>query len=709
MSDSTRNPLLEPSPLPFRLPLFELLAPEHFREALTLGIAEQEAELAAIAENPDAPTFANTIVALERSGALLRRALPVFENRSAADADDAIDALEAEFAPKLAALRDAVLLDQRLFARLEALVTALDAGELDLGAGGEGDDGADDAERAAAPAADRLAAREYLLRRRHRTAVLAGARLPADGRARLSELNERIAGLTTAFQRELLADGNARALHLRDADELAGLDEERRATARAAAEARGLEGWVIPLVLPTQQPALAALDSAEVRDRLLTAARGRGTSGGTHDTREILLELVRVRAERAALLGFTDHAGAVTADETAGSPDAVAALIGELAPRAIANARREAADLAGLAERDGDRPLEASDWMHLAERERAERHSVDLGAMRPYLEADRVLRDGVFHAATLLYGLRFEERRDLVAHHPDARVYEVSEHDGAPVGLYLLDLYARDSKRGGAWMSSLVDQSDLTGELPVVVNHLNVPKPPAGEPTLLSFDETETLFHEFGHALHGLLARVEFPSAAGTNVFRDFVELPSQVNELWALRPEILGRYAVHHETGAPIPAGLVERLIASRTFGEGFATTEYLAAAALDQAWHRLDVDAASALGVDAVADFEQRALDAAGLADPRIPPRYSSGYFAHVFAGGYDAGYYSYVWSEVPGADIMAWFEANGGARRELGERFRAEILEPGGSRDPRESIRRLLGREPVIDALLARRGLA
>ncbi|MFF2495284.1 M3 family metallopeptidase [Agromyces sp. NPDC058064] len=702
MSDSTRNPLLEPSPLPFRLPLFELLAPEHFREALTLGIAEQEAELAEIAENPDAPTFANTIVALERSGALLRRALPVFENRSAADADDAIDALEAEFAPKLAALRDAVVLDQRLFARLEALVAALDAGGLDLGIDTDDPNGA--------PAPDRLAAREYLLRRRHRTATLAGARLPADGRERLSVLNECIAGLTTAFQRELLADGNTRALHLRDADELAGLDEERRATARSAAEARGVDGWVIPLVLPTQQPALAALESAEVRDRLLAASHGRGTSGGAHDTREILLELVRLRAERAALLGYADHAGAVTADETAGSPEAVAALIGELAPRAMANARREAADLAGLAERDGDRPLEASDWLHLAERERAERHSVDLGAMRPYLEADRVLRDGVFHAATLLYGLRFDERPDLVAHHPDARVYEVSEADRTPVGLYLLDLYARDSKRGGAWMSSLVDQSDLTGELPVVVNHLNVPKPPAGEPTLLSFDETETLFHEFGHALHGLLARVEFPSAAGTNVFRDFVELPSQVNELWALRPEILGRYAVHHETGARIPAGLVERLIASRTFGEGFATTEYLAAAALDQAWHRLDADAARALGgVEAVAPFEERALEAAGLADARIPPRYSSGYFAHVFAGGYDAGYYSYVWSEVPGADIMAWFEANGGARRELGDRFRAEILEPGGSRDPRESIRRLLGREPVIDALLARRGLA
>ncbi|WP_022888061.1 M3 family metallopeptidase [Agromyces italicus] len=696
MSAPTNNPLLDPSPLPFRLPLFELIAPEHFREALSLGIAEQEAELATIAANPEPPDFENTIVALERSGGLLRRVLPVFENRSAADADAAIDSLEAEFAPKFAALRDSMLLDQRLFARLEVLVTELDAGELHLGVGVD-------------PAPDRLAARAYLLRRRHRVAVLAGARLSIDGRTRLSQLNERIAGLTTEFQRELLADANSRALHLSDEGELAGLDDARRATAAAAAASRGLRGWVIPLVLPTQQPALAELGDPEVRDRLLAASRGRGTSGGPHDTRTVLLELVRVRAERAALLGYADHATAVTADETAGSPAAVAELIAELAPRAMANARREAADLAALAEHDGRRRLEASDWLHLAERERAQRHAVDLAAMRPYLEAGRVLRDGVFHAATLLYGLAFDERHDLVAHHPDASVFEVSEADGTPVGLYLLDLYARDSKRGGAWMSSLTLQSDLTGELPVVVNHLNVQKPPAGDPTLLTFDETETLFHEFGHALHGLLARVEFPSLSGTNVFRDFVELPSQVNELWALRPEILGRYGVHHESGEPIPDEFVERLIASRSFGEGFATTEYLAAAALDQAWHRLDVDAAAALdGVDAVAGFERRALEAAGLFDQRIPPRYSSSYFAHVFAGGYDAGYYSYVWSEVPGADIMAWFEEHGGARRELGDLFRAEILAPGGSRDPRESIRRLLGREPSIDALLARRGL-
>jgi peptidyl-dipeptidase Dcp len=373
----------------------------------------------------------------------------------------------------------------------------------------------------------------------------------------------------------------------------------------------------------------------------------------------------------------------------------------------MANARREALDLAEQAAANGRRPVEASDWALLSEAVRRERYAVDLEEMRPYLEFDRVLTRGVFRAAHLLYGLTFTERTDLVGYHPETRVFEVFEEDGTPVGLYLLDLYTRDSKRGGAWMSSLVEQSKLAGTLPVVVNNMNVARPAAGEPTLLTLDETETLFHEFGHALHGLFSDVVHASMSGTNVHRDFVELPSQVNELWVLRPEVLAEYAVHHETGERMPQHLVDRLLASRTFNEGFSTTEYLAAAVLDQAWHRLSP--AEADTVADVAEFESAALAAAGLDDPLVPPRYSSTYFAHVFAGGYDAGYYSYIWSEVPGADIMAWFEANGGATRENGERYRAEILAPGGSRDPRESIRRLLGREPEIGALLERRGLA
>ncbi|GAA1755023.1 M3 family metallopeptidase [Agromyces humatus] len=680
MVDDRRNPLLEPSPLPLGLPLFALIRPEHYRDALERGMAEQRREVDAITGDDSPATFDNTIVALERSGALLRRVLPVFENASAAVADDEIDALETEFAPRLAAHRDAIRLDPRLFARIESLFVARERLALD-------------------------AESRYLLERRHRVAMLAGAGLDDAGRAELAELNERIATLTTEFQQRLLADTNARAVHITDEAELSGLDEPQRGAARAAAVARGLDGWLITLVLPTGQPLLAALDDPGVRDRLLAASRARG-AGGAHDTRETLLELVRVRARRARLLGVESHAAAVTADSTAGSPGAVADLLGRLTPAACANALREAVALDARAARDGQRRVEASDWSYLTERVRAELHEIDLQAMRPYFEFDRVLVDGVFRAATLLYGIEFTERADLIGYHPDTRVFEVAEHDGTTVGLYLLDLYARDSKRGGAWMSSLVEQSTLEGSLPVVVNNLNVPKPAAGDPTLLTLDETATLFHEFGHALHGLCARVAYPTFSGTNVFRDFVELPSQVNELWMLRPEIVTGYAVHHETGERMPRHLIDRLLASRTFNEGYSTTEYLAAALLDQAWHRLSPDDAAA--VTDVAAFEHHALAAAGLDDPLIPPRYSSAYFAHIFAGGYDAGYYSYIWSEVAGADIVAWFEAHGGATRENGDRFRAEILAPGGSRDPRQSVRTLLGREPTIEPLLRRRGL-
>ncbi|AWB95585.1 peptidase M3 [Agromyces badenianii] len=676
------NPFLEPSPLPYRLPLFALIRPQHYREAIELGMQQQRVAVEAIATDAAPATFANTIVALERSGELLRRVLPVFANASSADSDAAIDALEVEFAPVLAAHRDAIRLDPRLYARLVALHASRDGLELD-------------------------AESVRLLEQYHRRATLAGAALNDAERAELTALNTRVSELTTDFQQRLLADSNALAVHLTDADELAGLDEGRRSAAREAAAVRGLDGWLITLVLPTGQPALAALERDEVRDRLFQASRSRGCRGGDHDTRATLLELVRLRADRARLLGFDDHAAAVTVDETAGTPEAVAGLLGRLVPAATANARREAQALAEQATALGRRPVEASDWALLSESVRRERFDVDLRSMRPYFEFDRVLTRGVFHAATLLYGLRFTERTDLVGYHPETRVFEVFEEDGSPVGLYLLDLYTRDSKRGGAWMSSLVEQSALEDALPVVVNNLNVPRPAAGEPTLLTLDETETLFHEFGHALHGLLSRVVHPSLSGTNVYRDFVELPSQVNELWVLRPEVLGEYAIHHETGERMPQQLVDRLLASRTFDEGFATTEYLAAAVLDQAWYGLSPDEAAA--VTDVAEFERTALAAAGLDDRLVPPRYSSTYFAHVFAGGYDAGYYSYIWSEVPGADIMAWFEANGGATRANGARFREEILAPGGSRDPRESIRLLLGREPEIAALLERRGLS
>ena len=421
-----------------------------------------------------------------------------------------------------------------------------------------------------------------------------------------------------------------------------------------------------------------------------------------------MLEIVRLRARRARLLGFPNHAAAVLADETARTPEAVSAMLDRLVPAAARNARAEAEQLAERMRQEtgATGPLQASDWAWAAERERAARFDLDTERLKPYLEAERVLRDGVFAAAGRLYGLRFTERTDLVGYHPDVRVFEVADDDGV-LGLYLLDLYTRDTKRGGAWMNSIVDRVGLLGqEQAVVVNNLNVPKPPAGEPALLTLDSTETLFHEFGHALHGLFAATRYPKTAGTNVPRDFVEFPSQVNEMWVLWPEILASYARHVETGEPMPAEVAERLQAARRFGEGFSTTEYLAATVLDQAWHRLSVEAADA--VTDVAAFERDALEAAGLAVPGVPPRYSSAYFAHIFAGGYSAGYYAYIWSEVLDADTVAWFEEHGGLTRENGDRFRRLVLGVGGSKDPLEAYREFRGRDAAIEPLLARRGL-
>ncbi|GAA1842941.1 M3 family metallopeptidase [Agromyces salentinus] len=685
MADVT-NPLLEASPLPYGLPLFALIRPEHYPEALEAGMRQQRDAVEGIAGAAEDATFENTMLPLERSGALLGRVLAVFENASSADASADLEEIDRTFAPRLTAHADAIVLDQRLFARVHDLFVR----RHDLGLEPDA---------------------VYLIERAHHRAQLAGAALDEAARTRLSMVNERLSTLTTSFQQSLLADTNDLAVHLTDEGAVAGLDAGARSAARAAAAARDLDGWLLTLVLPTMQPALTDLADPGTRDALLAASRSRGCRGGTHDTRSTLLEIVRLRAERAALLGFPNHAAAVTAGQTAGTPEAVAALLRELTGPAMRNVRAEHAALRTLAEVNGDRIPTPADWPRLEARRRAEGDAFDAAEVRPYLELERVLVDGVFHAAHLLYGLRITARPDLVGYHPETRVYEVFEADGAPVGLYLLDPYTRDSKRGGAWMTSLMEQSEVTGDRPIVVNNLNIPRPAAGDPTLLTFDEAETLFHEFGHALHGLLARTRFPSQAGTRVFRDFVELPSQVNELWLLRPEVLSNFAVHHETGERMPPQVAERLLASSGTESGFATVEYLAAAALDLAWHR--VSAASGEGGPSepteVAAFEAGALAAAGLAHPLVPPRYASTYFAHVFAGGYDAGYYSYIWSEVPGADIMAWFEEHGGATRANGERFRREILEPGGSRDPGESIRAFLGREPRIDALLARRGLS
>jgi peptidyl-dipeptidase Dcp len=680
---SSDNPFFEPSTLPFGLPPFADIRDEHYEPAFERGMTDQLAEIRAITVKRDMPTFENTLVPLEQSGQLLMRVAEVFFNKSSADSNDLTNELEERIAPQLAAHQDAIRLDPQLYWRITTVHDQLDADT-------------------------RLTAEQrYLVERWHTEMTLAGAGLDDEQRARLTELNQQISTLTTRFEKNLLNDTNELAVAVTDPAELDGLDEGEISAAKEAAAARGLEDtWLVTLVLPTGHPFLASLTDRGLRERIMAASRSRGQHGGEHDNRDIVLQIVRLRAERAELLGFASHAAAVTADETARSPENVASMLGRLAPAAARNARAERGDLEATAGTlDGG--VAAWDWAFYTEKVRQAKYDVDTAALRPWFEAERVLHDGVFYAANRLYGITFAERPDLVAYHPDARVFEVVDEDGSPLGLYVLDLYTRDSKRGGAWMNPLISQSELLGHPgSVVVNNLNVPKPAAGQPTLLTFDEVSTLFHEFGHALHGLFARVSYPKFSGTNVFRDFVEFPSQVNEMWMLWPEVLENYARHHVTGEPLDPAIVERIHASERFNEGFATSEYLAAAMLDQSWHRLS--RAEAEAVTDVAAFEAQALAEAGLNDPVVPPRYSTGYFAHVFSGGYDAGYYSYIWSEVLDADTVEWFKENGGLTRENGDRFRSRLLGVGGSKDPLEAYRDFRGRDADIAPLLARRGL-
>jgi peptidyl-dipeptidase Dcp len=682
----TSNPFFAPSTLPYQLPPFADIRDEHYLPAFERGFEEHLAEIAAIADSAEDPTFENTIVAMERSGGTLERVANVFFNKSSSDSSDFTNELEEQIAPRLAAHQDAIRLNSTLYARIKAVHDARTNSGLD-------DESV------------------YLVERIFTEFTLAGAGLDDADKERLRDYNQRLSTLTTRFEKNLLADTNDLALVFDTPEELDGLsDGELSATAEAAKE-RGLEGkYLVTLVLFTGHPYLASLTNRDVRRRIMEASRSRGSRGNEHDNRALVLEITALRAERAALLGFENHAAYVTADETAKTPEAVAAMLGRLAPAAADNARAEAADLQAQIDAAQDAAgeprfeLQAEDWAYYTEKVRAEKYDVDTAALRPYFEAERVLRDGVFAAANRVYGITFQERPDLVAYHPDARVFEVFNEDGSPVGLYVLDLYTRDSKRGGAWMNPLISQNTLLDQPTVVVNNLNVPKPPAGQPTLLSYDEVNTLFHEFGHALHGLFAQVTYPKFAGTNVFRDFVEFPSQVNEMWMLWPEILENYAVHHVTGERIPQEVIDRLQAASSFNEGFSTSEYLAAALLDQAWHRIGVDDE----VSDVAAFEAKALAEVGLDNPAVPTRYSSTYFAHTFSGGYDAGYYSYIWSEVLDADTVEWFKENGGLTRANGDRFRERLLGVGGRKDPLEAYRDFRGRDAVIDPLLTRRGL-
>ena len=686
MASTANNPFFARSTLPYQLPPFAEITDEHYRPAFLRGMTEQLAEVGVITGTTDAPTFANTLVALERSGQTLARVAEVFFNKSSSDSSDFTTGLEEELAPLLAAHSDAIRLDPALYARIATLHAQRMSLDLD---------------------AESL----YLIERYFTEFTLAGAGLSDDEKQALREFNSRLSTLSTHFEKNLLADTNELALIIDDVSELAGLTDGEISAAAEAARERQLDGkYLISLVLPTSHPYLASLTNRGVRERLLAASRARGIRSDAaeagNDNRPLVIEITHLRAQRARLLGFDSHAAYVTADETAKTPGAVWDMLGRLAPAAARNARVEQADLQAVIDAEGGGfELAAWDWAFYTEKVRRARYDVDTAAMRPYFELENVLTNGVFYAANRLYGLTFTARPNLVGWHPEARVFEVATESGTPVGLFIGDFYTRDSKRGGAWMNALVSQSTLLDtDTTVVCNNLNVSKPAAGQPTLLTYDQVTTLFHEFGHALHGLLARATFPKFSGTNVYRDFVEFPSQVNEMWMLWPEVLANYARHYETGEAMPQHLVDRIQASSAFNEGFLTSEYLAAALLDQAWHRIDADTI----VTDVARFEADALAAVGLDNTSVPTRYASTYFAHTFSGGYDAGYYSYIWSEVLDADTVEWFRDNGGLTRANGDRFRDRLLGVGGTQDPLEAYRHWRGRDADLQPLLDRRGL-
>jgi peptidyl-dipeptidase Dcp len=678
------NPFAGPSDLPYGLPPFDRIADDHFSVAFEVGLAEHAGEIEEIATNAEPASFDNTIVALERSGQLLRRVSSVFFNLTSSDTNPALQEMQAHIAPKLTAHRDAIHLNPKLYARVRELFQRRESLALD-------------AESA------------WLLERIHTDFQRAGAGLPEKDQQRLRVLNEELSTLSTRFQENLLADTNDLAVVVDDPAELAGLSADATAAAAEAATARGEQGrYLLTLSLPTPQPVLSSLENRVLRERLFRASVARANRGNEHDNTAVLTRIATLRAERAALLGYPHHAAYVISDETARTSEAALGLLERLAPAAVANAERDAEELQRyLAQDIAGATLEPWDWAFYGERVRKARYDIDEATLRPYFELNRVLHDGVFFAANRLYGLSFTERHDLPKYHPEVRVFEVFDADGAPLGLFLGDYYTRDSKRGGAWMNTFVDQSDLLGERPVVVNNLNITRPPEDEPTLLTFDEVVTAFHEFGHALHALLSAVRYPTFSGTSVARDFVEYPSQVNEMWMLWPEVLANYAKHYQTGEPLPQRLVERLQEAAQYGQGYATTEYLAAALLDQAWHGL------AAGFDAdeiedVARFEAAALEKAGVALHGVPPRYRSTYFAHIFSGGYSAGYYSYIWSEVLDADTVEWFKGNGGLSRANGDHFRRALLSRGGSVDSMVAFRTFRGRDPEITPLLTRRGL-
>ena len=639
-------------------------------------------EIEQIASNPEEPTFENTIVAMEKTGRLLDRTSQVFFNLTSAHTNDSIQAIQSDMAPKLAAHSDNIMLNSELFERVKTLYE--NRYELDL---------------------DEPSMK--LLEDTYRDFVRAGAKLSEQEKKRMREINERTSTLTTKFQDNLLEITKERSILVDDKEKLDGLSSDRIAAAKEAAKERGEEGkYVLSISNTTRVPSLKSLNNRDVRRRLWEASayRGLGRDGGI-DNRPIVRELAKLRAEKAELLGYSSYAEYKLEPQTAETPQNAVDMLKDLVPPVIANTEKEAELIRKKMREDGvDGELKPWDWLYYAEKVRQDQYDIDQSEVRPYFELDRVLKDGVFYTMNKLFGITFEERDDLPVYHPDVRVFNVYDEDGSQIGLFYADYFERDSKRGGAWMNDYVTQSHLLDQKPVIVNVMNIPKPAEGEPALISFENVTTMFHEMGHAVHGLLSDVKYPSQSGTSVPRDFVEFPSTFQEDWAIEPEVLENYAVHYKTGEPIPQELLDKVIAASNFNQGFDTQEYLAATMLDMEWHMLGTDEIP----DDVMEFEDQALSKYDLDMQAVPPRYKSPYFAHIFAGGYAANYYAYIWSEVLAADAFAFMGEQGGLEKDNGQRFREYILSNGGSHEPMKLYKNYRGSEPDVKHLLERRGL-
>ena len=677
---SPANPFYAESTLPFHAPPFNAIHDEDFQPALEAGMAEQLREVQSIADNPVASTFENTFVALERSGALLNRVQRVFSGITGANTNPKLQEVQRQEAPKLVAHADAIHLDPKLFARVKAVYDQRLTLHME-------------------PEQLRLVEITY------DRFVHAGAQLSPADQAALRTLNEEESKLSNAFETKLLAATKAAALAETDTAALAGLSEAQLQAAETAASARKQPGYVLPLQNTTQQPGLAELRVRGTRQALFENSTARAERGGDTDTRDTIARLAQVRAQKAKLLGYPTYAAWKLEDQMAKTPAAALHFMDALVPASTAKARAEGADIQRLIDaQQGGFPLQPYDWEFYAEQVRKAKYDLNEAELKPYFEIDNVLQNGVFYAAHLLYGISFRERHDLPLYQPDVRTFEVTDADGKPLALFYCDYWKRDNKNGGAWMSEFVGQSRLRGTLPVVYNVANFTKPAPGQPALISFDDVTTMFHEFGHALHGMFADAVYPSLSGTSVPRDFVEFPSQFNEHWATYPEVFDHFARQYQTGAPMPAELKAKLLRARTFNQGYMLTELLAAAELDMQWHTLPADAP----LQKPDAFEQQALEKTGLALAEVPPRYRSTYFMHIWGNGYAAGYYAYLWSEMLDDAAYQWVVDHGGLTRANGDRFRQRVLSRGNTEDLQAMYRAWLGAEPTAGPMLRQRGL-